>query len=238
MSDAPKVALVCTPHPDDAEGGCGGTIAKWIKQGTRVVYLLTTNGEKGTANLEMDPKELVEIRKKEQMDAARILGVHEVIMLGHPDSELEDDKQFRGEVVHAIRLHKPDVVLTTDPFRRYGFQHRDHRVTGQVTLDAVYPFARDNLNFSEHFKEGLAPHNVNEVYLWGAEEPDTFIDITDVIDLKAQALAAHVSQMGDPARVNERVRNMSKRWGERIRVEYAEAFKRLQTRAMPPARNG
>ena len=234
MADAPKVALVCTPHPDDAEGGCGGTIAKWVKQGTTVIYVLTTNGDKGSSNLEMDPKELAEIRRKEQLEAARILGVQEVIMLGYPDSELEDTSKFRGEIVHAIRKYKPDVALSTDPFRRYGFQHRDHRITGQVMLDAVYPYSRDNLNYSEHFQEGLGPHSVSEVYLWGAEEPDTFIDITDTIELKVKALQAHVSQMGS-GNVDERVRNMSKRWGDRIRVQYAEAFKRLGTRPMPPA---
>ena len=229
MNDIPKVALVCTPHPDDAEGGCGGTIAKWVSQGTTVVYVLTTNGNKGTANLEMDPKELAEIRKMEQTEAARILGVHEVIMLGYPDSELEDTSKFRGEIVHAIRKFKPDVALTTDPFRRYGFQHRDHRITGQVMLDAVYPYARDNLNYPEHFQQGLGPHSVKEVYLWGADEPDTFIDITDTIELKVKALQAHVSQMGT-GNVDERVRNMAKRWGERCNVQYAEAFRKMQAR--------
>jgi LmbE family N-acetylglucosaminyl deacetylase len=231
MAEYPKSVLVCTPHPDDAEIGCGGTIAKWVRDGVQVVYIVTTNGDKGSSDPEMTSPRLAAIREQEQLEAARTLGVREVIFLRYADGFLEDTAEFRGKIVREIRRFQPDIVLTTDPLRRSFYLHRDHRVTGQVTLDAVFPSARDHLCYPEHMKEGLTPHKTAEAYLWGSDEPDTFVDISDVIDLKIKALACHKSQVPGLTEDNGRfVREMSKRWGEKANAEYAEAFRVIKFR--------
>ncbi|MBI3742831.1 MAG: PIG-L family deacetylase [Chloroflexi bacterium] len=146
----PQRVLICTPHPDDAEIGAGGTLAKWIGKGAQATLVVCTNGDKGSDDPAMTSERLAALRENEQLEAAKVLGIKEVVFLRHPDGEIEDTKQFRGDVVREIRRAKPDVVLTTDPLRRTFYQHRDHRVTGQVVLDAVFPLARDHLNFQEH----------------------------------------------------------------------------------------
>lgn len=231
MIDRPEKAMVVIPHPDDAEGGCGGTVGKWIKEGTEVVYVLCTNGDKGTSDPDMTSDRLAAIREVEQADAAETLGVKEVIYLRYPDGALEDTAEFRGQIVHAVRKHRPDVVFCTDPHRRTFYLHRDHRMSGQVTLDAVFPYARDILHYPEHREEGLEPHKVGDLMLWGTEDPDEFIDITDTIDLKIEALKKHVSQVSGGGRdVADFVKARAQTIGQRAEVPYAEGFRRIQFR--------
>jgi len=141
------------------------------------------------------PEQIADIREKEQKAAAEILGVQEVIFLRFPDQGLEDSTAFRKEIVRQIRRYKPTIVMTADPYRRY-INHRDHRITGQVVLDAVYPYARDHLAYPELLSEGLEPHKVQEVLLWASENSDYHCDITDTFDQKVTALRCHESQMG------------------------------------------
>lgn len=187
--------MVVNAHPDDAEFGCGGTIARWAGGGREVVYVVCTNGDRGSSDPEMTSERLAAIRVKEQRAAAAALGVKEVIFLGYPDGGLEDTGAFREQLVRLIRKHRPEIVLTSNPHRR-PFQHRDHRIVGTVTLDAVFPYARDRLYYPEHEAAGLATHKVREVYLWGTDEPDIVIDITGVMDKKLAALRCHVTQVG------------------------------------------
>ena len=220
--------LVVTPHPDDAEGGAGGTIARWAAQGRKVVLVVCTNGDKGTSDRSIAPEKLAEIREREQRDAAKALGVAEVVFLGFPDQGLEDSSELRERIVRQIRLHRPETVVTIDPNRRY-IRHRDHNVTGRVTLDAVFPYARDHLAYPEHLREGLEPHKVSQVYLWGSEEPDTFLDITDTFQAKRDALYCHVSQVGE--RTEERETGARERHaaiGKKIGVPLAEQFKLIE----------
>ncbi len=186
--------MVVSPHPDDAEYGVAGTVARWVKEGKRVIYVVCTTGDKGTSDINMNPQRLADIRKKEQQVAADILGVSAVIFLGLPDQGLEDTPEFRGLLVRLIRQYRPNTVVTADPYRHYIW-HRDHRITGQVTLDAVFPYARDHLAYPELLEEGLQPHKVREVWFWAAEEINYRSDITDTFDLKVQALRCHKSQM-------------------------------------------
>ena len=223
----PQKVLLVTPHPDDAEGGCGGTVAVWIGQGAEVVYVLCTNGDKGTTDLEMTPPRLAEVREQEQLEAARVLGVKDVVFLRHPDGTLEDDRQFRGEVVREIRRHRPDVVMCMEPSRVKSHSHRDHRVSGQVTVDAVATYAWRPLHFPEHLAEGLQPHAAPRVYLWGSEMPDTFVDVSATVDRKIDTLLEHASQMTDPDRTRWWVRENARRVAEThgTGLEYAEAFR-------------
>lgn len=188
-----KVMLII-PHPDDAEINAAGTVARWAKNGKRVVYVLTTNGDKGSSDPDIDPRELAKKRAEEQLAAAKTVGVGKTVFLGCPDQGLEDSAEFRKTLVRQLRLFKPDTVLTVDPFRRYPW-HRDHRITGLVALDAIYPFARDHLSYPELMEEGLEPHRVERVFLWGSEDPNCCFDITGTFELKIKALGCHQSQL-------------------------------------------
>lgn len=229
METRPAHVLVVAPHPDDAEFGAAGTIARCVKEGREVVYLLCTNGNKGTSDPKMTSARLVKIREKEQRAAARVLGVREVVFLGYPDQELEDTPQLRKDIVRIIRQFKPETVLTCDPYRRY-MQHRDHRSTGQATLDAVYPFARDRLAYPDLIEQGFQPHKVKEVLLWGADQPNFHSDITDTFELKITALRCHKSQIGNRPSEEfiERMKQRSRTLAEGTGYELAEAFYRLE----------
>ena len=187
--------LVVTPHPDDAEYGVAGTVARWTNEGRTVVYVVCTNGDKGTSDREVKPESLIKIREKEQIAAANLLGVKEVIFLGYPDQGLEETPRFRKDIVKQIRRFRPETVVTADPYRRYIW-HRDHRITGQVTLDAVFPYARDHLSYPDLLEEGLEPHKVKEILLWASENINHRLDITDTFPLKLNALREHKSQVG------------------------------------------
>ena len=119
MQAKPAQVIVVTPHPDDAEYGVAGTVARWVSQGKDVVYVVCTNGDKGTSDANIKPEELAKIREEEQMAAANSLGVREVIFLRHPDQGLEDTPEFRKEIVRLIRMYQPETVVTADPYRRY-----------------------------------------------------------------------------------------------------------------------
>ena len=186
--------MVVSPHPDDAEYGVAGTVARWVKEGKRVVYVVCTNGDKGTSDINMDPARLTETRRQEQRAAAEVLGVGEVIFLDLPDQGLEDTPEFRKLIVRLIRQYRPYTIATADPYRRYIW-HRDHRITGRVVLDAVFPFARDHLAYPDLLAQGMQPHKVKELFFWAAEDINYRSDITATFDLKVRALRCHKSQM-------------------------------------------
>ncbi len=193
----PERVLVITPHPDDAEVWAGGVIAKWVRAGAQIHGVLCTDGSKGAPDPEIHPAELAEIRAREQLAAAQVLGIKNIVMLGRPDGELEDTSDFRRDLVRQIRLIKPEVVLTSEPYRRNMQWHRDHRITGQVALDAVFPYARDHLHFGDLFAdEGIEPHKTAMILFWGSENPNAFVDIADDFDTKMQAVMAHRTQTG------------------------------------------
>jgi LmbE family N-acetylglucosaminyl deacetylase len=188
-------ALIISPHPDDADLGIGGTVALWIREGKQVVYIVCTSGEKGTDDPHMDCHTLARLREQEQLMAARTLGVKDVVFLHHKDQMLEETQKFRKQIVTIIRTYRPLIVATTDPDNPVIW-HRDHRITGQLVLDAVYPYARKRLAYPDLIKKGLEPHKVEEILLWNTGKPDHFHDITSTYDLKIAALKCHNSQFG------------------------------------------
>ncbi len=231
ITDPPRRVLAFTPHPDDCEGGCGGTLAKWIKEaGTEAVVVLCTNGDKGTSDRNISSKDLAAIREREQQEASDVLGAKEVVFLSHPDGGLEDTMLLRSQMVREIRRHRPEVIFCVDPYRSVSHTHRDHRKSGQVALDAAFSYAWSYLHFPEQItREGLEPHQVAEAYLWGSETPDVFVDICDYIELKVESLSKHASQMssGREART-ERIRQGAARHGELAGLDCAEAFRRIR----------
>lgn len=227
MTKKPAHVMVVTPHPDDAEYGVAGTVARWARDGKQIVYVVCTNGDKGTSDNNMKPEELAHIREKEQMAAAKVLGVREVIFLRYPDQSLEDTPEFRKALVRLIRLYKPEVMVTADPYRRYIW-HRDHRITGQVTLDAVFPYARDPLSYPDLMKEGLHPHKVKEIMFWASEDVNYRTDITETFHLKLAALRCHESQVGHipPKELEDRLKQRHRTLAEGEAFQLAEAFHR------------
>ena len=233
MDEAPQRVLVVTPHPNDAEMWCGGTVAKWTRQGAEVCYLLCTDGGKDSDKPNITAKGLAAIRKQEQLKAASVQGVKDVVMLHRPNGELEDSGDFRKEIVRQIRWVRPEVVLCPEPYRKNLAWHRDHRITGQVTLDAVFPYARDHLHFLELWQEEkLEPHKTGTVLFWGTEQPDTYIDITDTIDLKIAAVLAHRSQASDysEAKIVQLIRERAKAAGANQGYAYGESFRKVAFR--------
>ena len=157
LTEPARRALVVTPHPDDAEGGCGGTMANWVKNaGTEFIVVMCTNGDKGTSDREMKPEELAATRQVEQRNASKVLGVKDVVFLAHPDGRLEDNLEFRREIVRLIRTYKPDAIFCIDPYRSASHTHRDHRMSGQVAVDAAFTYAWSYQHFPEQITERRA----------------------------------------------------------------------------------
>ncbi len=225
----PAHVLVITPHPDDAEFGVSGTVVHWTREGKDVVYVVCTNGDKGTSDTSIKPEELAKIREQEQLDAARLLGVREVIFLRYPDQKLEETPEFRKDIVRQIRKYRPETVVTANPYRRYIW-HRDHRITGQVVLDAIFPLARDFHAYPELIEEGLQPHKVKEILLWASEDRNYRSDITDIFDIKIAALRCHKSQVDNDnfPEMEKRLRQWAKDNAEGEDYELAEAFHRVE----------
>ncbi len=221
--------MVVTPHPDDAELSVAGTVARWTAEGTDVIYVVCTNGDKGTSDTNMKPDELAKTREQEQLAAAKLLGVRDVLFLRYPDQSLEDTPEFRKEIVRLIRMYRPETVVTAAPYRGYIW-HRDHRITSRVTLDAVFPYARDFLAYPDLLEQGLQPHKVKEVLLWGSEEPNYRSNITDTFDIKIAALRCHKSQISDnpSTGLEERMRERHKMLAQEEDYELAEAFQRVE----------
>jgi LmbE family N-acetylglucosaminyl deacetylase len=179
------------------------------------------------------PDDLAVTREAEQQEAAGSLGVREVVMLHYPDGELEDTKEFRKQIVRQIRRVQPEVVLCPEPYRKNLAWHRDHRITGQVTLDAVFPCARDHLHFEELWRdEGLEPHKTGTVLFWGTETPNAFVDIDSQLESKSRAVKANKSRVS--GRSNEEIDDFIRQYG-RDGVgdsggNYGEAFRRVTFR--------
>jgi len=219
--------MVVTPHPDDAEFGVAGTVRKLTLEGRKVVYVVCTNGDKGTSDRNVKPQNLMKIREKEQRAAAKLLGVSKVEFMRYPDQGLEDTPEFRKALVRLIRRYRPEVVVTANPYIKYMW-HRDHRITGQAVLDAVFPYARDHLSFPELLEEGLEPHKVREVWLWGPEDANHYSDITATFDTKLAALGCHKSQVGNiPQEMRDRMREWARTMAKGQDFELAEAFHRV-----------
>jgi LmbE family N-acetylglucosaminyl deacetylase len=228
MAEAIERVMVVTAHPDDSEFGAGGTVAKMVREGRDVTYVIVTNGNKGSGDRTMTAERLATIREDEQRNAARVLGVERVVFLGYDDGEVEDTRGLRLDVTREMRRWRPDLVIAQNPHRTYNLyaSHRDHRITAGVALDCVYPLARDHLSFPELMPD-FAPHKVREIYLMQWENPHVVVDITATMDLKLKALACHASQIPDVAGMEARVRERSAEIGAPEGYAYAEAFDRI-----------
>ncbi len=228
--------MVVIAHADDAEYGCSGTVAKLCAEGWEMTYVLCTDGSKGSSDREISEAELSAIRREEQINAGKVLGLKDVAFLGHPDSYLEPTLDVRRDIAREIRRHKPDVVICQYPLRvldgGWGVGHPDHLAAGEATLAAVFPTARDHMTFPELLDEGFEPHNVAEVWIMGHPEPDVIIDVTDHMVTAVKALAEHTTQTG--GRPYKELLPRMQEWRRHGSVGsgmlYSESYKRISFR--------
>jgi LmbE family N-acetylglucosaminyl deacetylase len=200
-----------------------------------VSLVVCTKGDRGGHDLAVSADSLAGTRRAEQLEAAAILGVRQVIFLEHGDGELKADDALREEITKAIRQVKPDAVVAHDPAPYYvsvaGYtyiHHVDHKAAGQATLAAVYPCAPNPRFYPEHADLGLGPHRVAQVLLVDVAEPDFFVDIGATIEAKARSIAAHRTQAAVWGGQEALVREWARRMGQEAGMDYAEGFRRLR----------
>lgn len=228
-------ALAVFAHPDDAEIAVGGTLAKWAAAGREVHLVVLTNGDRGSADPGVDRAELARVRLEETVAGARVLGLSSAGVLDVPDGELENRPRVREQVVRRIRELRPTTVVSCDPttwfFEDRFVNHSDHRTAGAVALDSIWPASGNPHFFPEHLEQGLALHDVAELWLGWTREPNHHEDVTEAFATKVAALAEHRSQLAEGIRYFERaLREEAERAGARIGVRYAEAFRVVDLR--------
>lgn len=227
----PKTAMSIQAHPDDQDFTVSGTLAKWAKAGCKIISVLITSGDSGsndvTKGAEYKPV-LAKLREAEQLAANAVLGIQETVFLHYPDGELVADLKLRKDLTRFIRIHKPDVVVSGDPTGWfYGSEyinHPDHRAAAEAALYAVFPSAGTRLMFTDLLEAGYEPHNVKRLYIHGAEKSDTWVDISETIDIKIEALKKHVSQ-SDTHDVDSWMHKWAKEEGEAKGLAFAESYK-------------
>jgi LmbE family N-acetylglucosaminyl deacetylase len=196
----PERILTVTAHPDDVDFGAAGSVAAWTAAGAHVTYCVVTDGDAGGFDPSVPRSEIPAIRRAEQTAAAAAVGVTDLIWLGHPDGRVQPTLELRRDIARVIRLVRPQRVLCPSPERlwdRLFASHPDHLATGEATMCAVYPDARNQFAFPELAAEGLEPHTVDEVWVMAAPSADVYVDVTDTFPAKVAALRAHVSQETD-----------------------------------------
>ncbi len=226
-------AMVVMAHADDAEFSSSGTVARWCHDGWEVVYVLCTDGSKGSSDPEATQKQLSETRRQEQLEAGKVLGLKDVVFLDYEDSKLQPTLELRRDISREIRRHKPDILVCMYPMRNlsgdWGLGHPDHMASGEAALSAVYPTARDRLTFPELLDEGSEPHKVSEVWIVGHPEPDHRVDVTEHTDTALAALKKHTSQLGDWG--DDKLSEFFRKWRRDRSVgtgmQYSEEFKRI-----------
>jgi len=228
----PSIVLGVAAHPDDLDFGSSATMAKFAHDGAKIYYLILTDGGKGSEDANLTSEELTQIRRREQTAALKLIGGQEATFLDYPDSGLEITMDLKKDIVMEIRRLKPDVVVTMDPSVLYsqtrGFiNHPDHRAAGQATLDAVFPLSRDHLTFPELYKNGLKPHKVKTILLTNFDRQNYYVDVTETLDLKWQAIKAHISQVKDFEQIQQNFMKFAELSGKKAGYKYAEGFMRL-----------
>jgi LmbE family N-acetylglucosaminyl deacetylase len=229
--------LVVAAHPDDPEFAFGASVARLAGDGAEVNYVICSDGCQGGEDPSVPDADLTAVRYAEQRAAAEVLGVRDVVFLGFRDGYLAPNLELRKAITREIRRFRPDLVLTHTPVRvlsvGIGASHPDHVAVGEATLSAVYPDARNPRAFRELLEEGLDAHKVKEVWLPGFDAADHYVDATDLIDRKIEAIRCHRSQFEkpgmEPDAPDKWIRERMKKVGEKAGFEYAEGFQKLQT---------
>lgn len=226
-------AMVVIAHADDAEFGCSGTVAKLCSEGWEVVYVMCTDGSKGSGDRNMSREKLAQIRHQEQLDAGTVLGLKDVVFLDNEDSLLQPTLELRRDIAREIRRHRPDILICPYPMRTldgaWGVGHPDHIAAGEAALSALFPTARDHMSFPELLEENLEPHKVAEAWIMSHPEPDHWVDVTKHLDTSIKSLEQHVSQVSnmDQDRINQVMKEGRRKQAKGRGMQYAESFKRI-----------
>lgn len=232
---ASRTILVLMAHPDDAELSCAGTVARWTRTGATAVLVIATDGARGAKLQGVDGMEIARERSREQAEAALVIGFKDIVHLGFPDGDLDDGPAIRAALVEQIRRLRPQTVIMLDPltiiYRDSYVNHRDHRILGMAMLDAMYPEASNAGYFPEQLSQGLGLHKVPELLLANSEQPNYWIDVSETLDLRFDALRCHRSQMrlwpdGGEAVIQQQ-REYAAVLGVEHGVRYVEAFRRV-----------
>ena len=229
----PARALIIAAHPDDIEFVLAGTVAKWVKAGSEVRYVVATSGDAGTHQRGITREELARTREAEQRAAARVVGVQKVVFLGYPDGAVEPTLELRRDIVREIRRFRPEIAICYDPTRLFVggsyINHPDHRAVGQAAVDALSPTAAMPLSFAEQIEEeGLEPYRVRHILVASAARPDTWVDIGETIELKIEALRKHVSQLDGRRDYEAMIRQWAVATGTEVGIPYAESFMQIR----------
>jgi LmbE family N-acetylglucosaminyl deacetylase len=251
-------AMFIGAHPDDIEYVVGATSALWAMQGKKIVWVIMTDGREGSEIPSLNDEDLRIQREQEQRVAAEILGIQAVEFLRFPDGHLINNDETRRAVVRVIRKYRPRVVVTHDPSQHLfapdpdeepqatGYiNHPDHRVAGSIVLDAIFPFAGNPRSYRELLAENLMPYRVNEIYLFMSGQSNTYIDVTETIDLKGRLLNAHASQFNPDEHeamtnhAKERAAATAREAKEKkgLDIRYAESFCRMKLHVPPEAKS-
>jgi len=227
-----KTILAVGAHPDDLDFSSAGTIAKFAREGGEVFYLIISDGSRGGHKVKFAGRKLAGIRKKEQLAAARVLGVKNVFFLNLQDGEIENTRLLRKKIVKAVRKTRPDIVFCFDPanlaFDGPKLFHRDHRQAAEAVFDAVYPAAGSPFFFPELLRQGYEPHQPKEIWFFGSARPGKFVDISPTMEKKITALFCHESQLPDKEGIRKRIVDRARKTGKVKGLKYAEAFRTLK----------
>ena len=228
--------LVVTAHPDDVDFAAAGTVATWTSAGIEVAYCIATDGEAGGSDRSISRTEMAAIRRQEQTDAAKAVGVTDIRFLGFHDGRLMADLDLRLAMSRVIRQFRPDRVVAQSPERswtRIYASHPDHLAAGEAAASAVYPDSRNPFALPELLDEGLEPYTVPELWIMATpERAQRLVDATEHFDAKLEALRSHRSQVGDGAELEPLLRNWmsdNARAGGLPEGRLAEAFQVVST---------
>ena len=212
--------LAIASHRDDVEQTCGGTLLRMASRGLRTAILDLTQGEAGTRGTAED-------RAREASEAARILGVAWRQALDLPDGAIENTLENRIEIVRALRLLRPRVVIL--PY--WEARHPDHAMTGTLGYDACF------LSGLAKVETGSAPHRPFKIVyasLYADVRPSFIVDIAPFIEQRHQSLMAYKSQYANQPtgsalfvpeeEIRERTFAEARHYGLLAGVRYGEPF--------------
>lgn len=226
--DEVQRAIVVAAHPDDLECCCGGVVTMLVGRGVEVFSVNCTLGDIGAPEGDILRPALAANRLRETEDAARLLGLAGTWNLGHHDGELLPDLELRGQLARLYRVTQADTLLTFDPHWP-GQIHPDHRAAGQAALDAYMP-AKMPLYRPEQLREsGAALCKLQRVFLFSTERDlDVCVDVTEVYGAKLAACMAHASQFPKGEESLNWLKELDGYAGQRIGVQYAEAYRTMR----------
>lgn len=210
--------LAFSPHPDDVELGCGGTLFRLGRRDAQVHLTVVTDGRLGTRDPALRPETVARTRAREAEAAAAELGIS-LSLLGLPDGGPLDHYDLRDRAVREIRSWRPDYVLVCDPWLRYE-AHSDHRAVGLAVSEAAL------LSGLVHFAPSdLAPWTVQGVLFYFPERADVLSPLDDEDHAARQrAIACHRSQFGPDDPYLERLTQQLRRQGAAAGCTFAEAL--------------